>query len=110
MEATTRSHESLYIPVNIKTRFEFFDGYGISELIYTAISTLVSGIIAFTIHSTTGNTTLAVLIVLITIATSIGALAKDHSNQSVLDQLRFMMRFMRKQRKFQYYYTDEWSD
>ena len=40
---------NLYIPLNIKTRFEFFDGYGIAELIPTIIAAVVSGFIAFTL-------------------------------------------------------------
>lgn len=103
-------NESLYIPVNIKTRFEFFDGNGMAELFYTVIAAAVSGFIALTVHATTGNTTLCVLIVLITVAASVMALSKDQSNQSVLDQLRFMVRFIKAQRKYHYHYTPEWGD
>lgn len=103
-------NESLYIPVNIKTRFEFIEGYGIKELFYTAISAAVSGAIAVALNTITGNTALCVLIVLITVATSVMALTKDQSNQSIVDQIKFMLRFLRTQRKFKYRFTCEWGD
>ncbi len=106
----TSFNDSLYIPVNIKTRFEFFDGYGIKELLCTAITTAISGTIAIALNTVTGNTALCVLIVLITVATSVMALSKDQSNQSIVDQIRFMYRFLRTQRKFKYKFLDEWGD
>ena len=109
MERTGRN-DTLYIPVNIKTRLEFFDGYGVAELIYTTIAAGVSGLIAVFLYTFTGNITLCILIVLITVATSVMALLKDQSNQSVIDQIRFMVRFMKTQRKFTYYYKQEWGD
>lgn len=109
MERPNRS-DTLYIPVNIKTRTEFFSGYGMTELTYTAMATGISGLIAFFIYAATGKTMLCVLIVLITVAASVTMLSKDQSNQSVIDQLRFMARFMRTQRNFPYHYTDDWSD
>ncbi len=108
MEQTRR--ESLYIPVNIKTRYEFFDGYGIAELFYSALTAAVTGCIALTIYAATNNTVLCVLIVLVSVAASVMALSKDQSNQSILDQLRFMVRFMRGQKKYPYAYANEWGD
>jgi len=109
MDRPNRS-DTLYIPVNIKTRFEFFDGYGMSELIYTAITAGTSGLIAVFIYAAAKNTMLCVLLVLITVAASVMALSKDQSNLSVIDQMRFMIRFVKTQQSFPYYYTDEWRD
>jgi hypothetical protein len=106
MEPTT----SLYIPVNIKTRFEFFDGYGVKELIPTIAAALASGFFAFVIHALAGGTILPVLLVLVTIAASVMALAKGESNMSAVDQVKCVLRFTREQREYPYYYTDEWSD
>ena len=101
---------NLYIPVNIKTRFEFFDGYGVKELIPTIIAALMSGFFAFVIHALAGGTIMPVLLVLITVAASVMALAKGENNMSVIDQTKCVLRFMREQRKYPYYYTDEWGD
>jgi hypothetical protein len=43
-------HSNLYIPVNIKTRFEFFSGFGFAELVPTVIVALLSGVAAFIVH------------------------------------------------------------
>jgi len=101
---------SLYIPVNIKTRHEFFDGYGVAELLPTIIAALVSGFFAFVIHALAGGTILPVLVVLVTVAASVMALAKGENNMSVVDQVKCVLRFSREQRKYPYHYTDEWSD
>jgi hypothetical protein len=100
---------SLYIPVNIKTRFEFFDGYGVTELIPTIVTTLASGFIALIVHTATNSAIIPVLIVLVTIATSVTVLSKGDNNMSVIDQTRCVLRFSREQKKYPYYYTDEWG-
>ena len=106
MEANT----GLYIPVNIKTRFEFFDGYGMKELIPTIIAALVSGVVAFIVHTVAGGMIMPVLIVLVTIAASVMSLAKGENNMSVIDQTKCVLRFSREQKNYPYFYTDEWGD
>lgn len=101
---------NLYIPVNIKTRFEFFDGYGFRELVPTVAAALVSGFFAFVIHAAAGGAILPVLIVLVTVAASVTALAKGENNMSVIDHTKCVVRFAREQRKYDYYYTDEWEN
>ena len=101
---------NLYIPVNIKIRFEFFDGYGVAELIPTIIAAVVSGFIAFTAYTITGGATVPVLIVLVTVAAAVTALTKGENNQSVTDQVGHIVRFMREQRLYEYYYTDDWGN
>ena len=102
------TNNSLYIPVNIKTRFEFFDGFGMTELLPTIIAAFISGFFAFIINAATGGVTGPVLMVLVTVAASVMALAKGDTNMSVVDQTKCVLRFMREQRKYSYYYTDEW--
>ena len=95
--------------MNIKTRFEFFDGFGVTELLPTIITAFVSGFFAFILHAATGGVIGPVLMVLVSIAASVMALAKGESNMSVIDQTKCVLRFMREQRKYPYYYTDEWG-
>ena len=103
------NNTSLYIPVNIKTRFEFFEGFGVSELMPTIIAALVSGFIAFIVHAATGGAIMPVLMVLVTIVASVMALAKGENNMSVADQAKCVLRFSREQREYLYRYTDEWG-
>jgi hypothetical protein len=71
---------------------------------------LVSGVLAFVIHALAGGTILPVLTVLVTAAASVMALAKGENNMSVIDHTKCVLRFAREQRKYPYYYTDEWGD
>jgi hypothetical protein len=101
---------NLYIPVNIKTRFEFFDGYGFAELVPTVFAALASGFLTFVLHAATGGVIGPVLLVLVTVAASVMALAKGENSMSVINQIKCVLRFSREQRKYPYYYTDEWGD
>ena len=97
----------LYIPANIRPRFEFFDGYGVPELVATVIAALVSGFIAFIIRAFTDGMILPILCVLVTIAASVTAQVKDASNQSAVDQIKYVLRFLREQKRYPYYYSIE---
>ncbi|MDR1208776.1 MAG: hypothetical protein LBK41_00430 [Clostridiales bacterium] len=100
---------NLYIPVNIKTRFEFFDGFGLAELAPTVAAALISGIVAVVVHAAGGGMVTSALIVLVTIAASVMALAKGENNLSVVDQTKCVLSFLREQRQYSYYYADEWG-
>ena len=106
----THEKMALYIPVNIRTRFEFFDGFGFAELVPTLIITAVSGVIAFIVHLTAGGMITPMLIVLVTTATAVMCLAKSANNISVVDQIRHVIRFSREQQVYKYRYGDEWRD
>ena len=97
----------LYIPANIRPRFEFFEGYGVPELVATVIAALLSGFIAFIIHLLTNGTILPVLFALVIIAASVTAQIKDISNQSAIDQVKYVIRFIREQKAYPYFYTQE---
>ena len=103
-------HTNLYIPVNIKTRFEFFNGFGFAELVPTIIAALLSGVIAFVVHGATGDTVASILIVLMTIAASVMCLTKGAYNLSMLDQVRQLIRFSQGQKTYKYRRLNEWGD
>lgn len=101
---------NLYIPVKIKTRFEFFDGFGISELIPTIIAAIISVIVASIVHGITGGgATMPILIVLISVAATAISLAKGVNNLSVIDQIRQFIRFSRGQKIYKYRKINEWG-
>ena len=100
---------NLYIPVNIKTRFEFFDGYGFAELIPTLIIAAISLTIAFAVHGTTGGTTMPVLIVLVTVAATVMCLTRGANNLSMVDQIRQLVRFSQGRKIYKYRKLNEWG-
>ena len=101
------TNTGLYIPANIRPRFEFFEGYGAPELVATVIAALLSGFFAFIIHALTNGMIIPILFVLVTVAASVTAQVKDTSNQSAIDQVKYVLRFLREQKVYTYFYTSE---
>ena len=98
----------LYIPSNVKTRFEFIRGFGFKELTTTAFVVAFLLVIAFIIYSFTNSLIIPVLLVLIGTSTMIIISAKDTTNLSVLDMLKNILEFANMQKKYEYKYFDKW--
>ena len=100
----------LYIPTNVKTRFEFIRGFGISELIVTSlVVTFLIGI-ALIMYSITNELIVPILIVLLGGATMVIITAKDTNNLSVLDIIKNMLEFASMQKIYEYKYFDKWRN
>ncbi len=100
----------LYIPSNVKTRFEFIRGFGIKELITTLFIVGVLLLVAFGIYLITKVVIVPVLIVLIGTATMVIVSAKDTNNLSVLDMINNMLDFANMQKIYDYRYFDKWRE
>ena len=101
----------LYIPINIKTRTEFFEGYGVSEFIKTAAVAVITLLVCLIFHAMGVIGTVALIIILLAAtAGSVMFVVKDRNNLSVLDQLILMVKFSKAQKKYPYIYMDEWGD
>lgn len=98
----------LYIPSNVKTRFEFIRGFGINELIVTSIVVAFLIGIALVIYSITNELIVPVLIVLLGSAGMVIITAKDTNNLSVLDMIKNMLEFASMQKVYEYKYFDKW--
>lgn len=98
----------LYIPSNVKTRFEFIRGFGINELIVTSIIVAFLIGIALVIYSITNELIVPVLIVLLGGAAMVIITAKDTNNLSVLDMIKNMLEFASMQKVYEYKYFDKW--
>jgi len=94
--------ETLYIPTNIKTRQEFFSGYGFMELMKTLVATAISLIIGLMIYAKNQDISAVVLIVIISIAATVVCVSKDRNNQSMVDYVSNMMKFSREQKIYPY--------
>ena len=100
---------TLYIPINIKTNMEFFEGFGMKELMKTATAVLIAGSVALVLYLM-GAISLVTLIVINLSSAGGGVIftVKDRSNLSVYDQIVLMIRFSRANKKYPYIYMDEW--
>jgi hypothetical protein len=98
---------NLYIPANIKTRLEFFKGFGIKESVTTIIVVAFSLPIIYLIYLFKG-TLISVVCLFIIVAGTIIANTKDDNNLCVVDQLKFMIRKSKMQKVYKYKYIDKW--
>lgn len=101
--------EGLYIPRGIKTKREYFYGYGKQELMITVISSFIAVGIAILIYILSQNMIIAVFEVLALPSTVILVVVKNDCNISVVDQVTFMLDYARDQKKYYYVYQDEWQ-
>lgn len=100
---------NLYIPTGVKAENELFNGFGKRELLQSTIGSLLGGAVAALLWLPTGNVALTVVAVLSGIFGSVMMCTKDQNNQSVVDQIRNMIRFQRSQQIYPYRMIDEWG-
>ena len=98
----------LYIPSNVKTRIEFFKGYGVKELISTIIVFSCLLPISLIIYKLKGDLLLPVVIEFIGAAGTIIATAKDENNLCVTKQIGFLIDFNNMQKQYRYRYFNKW--
>lgn len=94
----------LYIPVQIRRRKEYFDGYGKTELRNTIISGCIGVAVGMVVYLYTKQ--ILAIIIIITIFTS-GAVVltkKDKTNRSSLDYLLLDIKFSKSNKKYKYKY------
>ena len=100
---------TLFVPANIRTRLEFFDGFGIPELMITAITTAIVTVLCIILNAIFEvNNTKLVFAVLVTMATAVTATVKTESNISMVDQVGFLLAFNRAQKRYDYLYWGDW--
>lgn len=99
-------NNNLYIPANIRTRLEFFKGYGVKELVTTILVVAFSLPCIFLIYKLKSTLT-AIIVFLIVIATSVITNVKDDNNLCIIEQIKFMIRNAKMQKKYQYKYFDK---
>lgn len=96
----------LYIPSNIKTRLEFFKGYGVKEMIITLVVMIFSLPIIFALYKLKG-TLIAVILAFIVVAGTVVSVVKDDNNLCVAKQIGFMLKNLRMQKRYSYKYYDK---
>ncbi|MBE6831281.1 MAG: hypothetical protein E7519_13845 [Ruminococcaceae bacterium] len=104
-----QSEISLYIPTGVKTENELFNGFGKRELLQSIVGSLFGGVVAALLWLIAGNVALTVVAVLSGIFGSVMMCTKDQNNQSVVDQIRDMIRFQHSQQIYPYRMLDEWG-
>ena len=104
------SNTKLYIPSNVKTRLEFFKGYGVKEIIFSSLLALFLLPISYIVYKINNDYLIPVLIEVIGIALSVVIITKDENNLCVLNQIKYMIDFLKLQKVYKYQYYDKWRN
>lgn len=100
--------QSLYIPLGVKPEAEWFPGFGQRQLGQSAIGSLVAVAIAILLWLFGGSVPLAMVVFLVGVSASVMMTTKDRHNLSVLDQIKFMVRFAKSQKFYPYRGESSW--
>lgn len=94
--------KTIKIPTEIKLKTEFFDGYGMQELIKTVIVGGIASVIAYIVYLFTHQTLFSTFFVLGAIVISVVALIKGQNNFSMIDSIKNIIQFNLMQREYKY--------
>ena len=90
------------IPTEIKLKTEFFDGYGMQELIKTVIVGAIASVIAYIAYLFTHQALFSTFFVLGVIVVSVITLIKGQNNFSMLDSIVNIIKFSFIQKEYKY--------
>lgn len=97
-----QDNKTIKIPTEIKLKTEFFDGYGMQELVKTIIVGGIASIIAYIVYLFTHQTLFSTFFVLGTIVVSVIALIKGKNNFSMVDSIKNLLKFIFMQKEYKY--------
>ena len=89
--------KTVKIPSQIKLQTEFFEGYGMAELIKS-----ISSIIAYCIYKITKTTLLATFLVIGSTAISVVFVTKNRSGFSLMDNIKNIVKYELMQKGYKY--------
>lgn len=90
------------IPSQIRLQTEFFEGFGIEELIKTIIVLAISSIIAYFVYKITHTTLIAAFIVIGSTIIAVVFLTKNRSGFSMVDNIKNIVKYELMQKGYKY--------
>lgn len=101
--------ENLYIPMGIKEKNEFWEGFGNEELKGASIFILISLVMNIILNILIGSIFFFVAFTIISIAIGGMIFTKGSTNLSVVNQIENMRSFSNSQKKYYYKSLNEWT-
>ena len=94
-----KKDDDVYVPKNVKKKLEFFNGFGVKELIITIITTIILIVPCLIIYKY--NQVLAMSLFLTLVATTVMLVTKDNNDVSFFYKIKLVMKniFMQKEYK-----------
>lgn len=90
------------IPSQIRLKTEFFDGYGVEELIKTIIVLGIASVIGYIIYLFTKVSLFSTFFVIGSVVIAVVFLTKNRSNFSMADNIHNIIKYEIKQKKYNY--------
>lgn len=90
------------IPTQIQLKTEFFEGYGVEELIKTIIVLGVSSVIAYIIYLFIRITLVSTLFVIGSVVIAVVFLTKNRNNFSMADSIKNIIKYELMQKRYEY--------
>lgn len=94
--------KTVKIPSQIKLQTEFFEGYGMEELIKTIIVLVISSIIAYVVYKITKTTLTATFIVIGSTTIAVVFLTKNRNGFSMVDNIKNILKYELMQKGYKY--------
>lgn len=90
------------IPSQIKLQTEFFEGYGVEELIKTIIVLGISSVVAYIIYLFTKVMLISTFFVIGSVVISVVFLTKNRNNFSMADNIKNIVKYELMQKRYKY--------
>ena len=90
------------IPSQIRLKTEFFEGYGVEELIKTIIVLGISSMVAYIIYLFTKVTLISTLFVIGSVVIAVVFLTKNRNNFSMADNIINIIKYELMQKRYKY--------
>lgn len=94
----------LYIPVNVVEQQDFIAGFGKKELVITAIAGMIAIILVLITYGISNNMVISIGAGAALLALTITAIVRDRYDESFVDKIKFVFRFNKSQKQYEYHY------
>jgi len=94
--------KAVKIPSQIRLQTEFFEGYGMEELIKTIIVLVISAVISYIVYKITHTTLISTFIVIGNTVIAVVFLTKNRSGFSMLDNIKNIVKYELMQKGYKY--------
>lgn len=102
-----KKENGLYIPVNIRKRKEYFDGFGKEELIQSIIGLGIGAVLGVILYVVKYNNIIALTMTpVLSGAIVVMFVKKDNTNRSTADRIKDMRNFNKSQKRYYYVYNN----
>ncbi len=96
------SKKMIKIPSQIRLKTEFFEGYGIEELVKTIIVLCIAVVIGYIIYLFTKVTLISTFFVIGSVVIAVVFLTKNRSNFSMADNIKNIVKYELMQKRYKY--------